>query len=1158
MAAGGNRIIPLGTARVNLVLGNLKGYVVAIVVDKLSRPLILGTDFLSKNRANIDFDKGIVNLKNYGLHTILKFKPTYKQADVTCSSIYSEDEEISSYNEEENKSLCSENEENLMQETEPYTKPETQPNLEPEKIKITVKEDYILMPGIEITIKLKGSTEIPDYKKLECFYFQENDIFLRPRGLICLSPIYFSGNNLVLRMLTRSHNKVKIFKGSTIGFLTNIQTYNLLETELFYVEDSKNDDSEVTIDDHKIGHIKDLYIKGQLKDLLQEFNDIFSKTPKTMGRTDLVEHEIEIGDALPIKQKPYRVSQKERDIIDKQITEMAKYDVIRPSHSPWASPVVLVKKKSGETRFCVDYRRLNNVTKKSSYSVPNIDDILTYLGKARYFSTLDMFSGFWQVKIKEECKPLTAFQAPGHGLWEFNFMSFGLCNAPATFQQLADQVFQDLKWKEVPIYLDDIIIFSETLEGHLEKLRKVFTRMREAGLTLKPSKCEYLKEKINILGFTVTKDGLLPEEAKLVAIKEFPKPKSVKNVQSFIGLCNYYRKCIKNFSVIARPLHEITKNDTGFKWEENQIEAFNHLKEKLITAPVLNHYNPDKDCELRVDASRDGIGAILLQEGEDEQPHPIAYASRSLTKAEKNYTITELEGLAAIWALGYLRHLIYGKPVKIVTDHHALCWLKSLKDPTGRLARWSIKLSEFDYTIVHKSGVAHKDADCLSRNPVLPPGNSENLEDIPTFLLESEDMAKLQKEDETLAELIQAVTDPQDSPIGVRRRAKNFRIIDGVLYKINPSSFGREHLSVIPKNLIGEVIYTCHSEPTSGHLGTAKTLNKIRQRFYWEKLQNHVERFIKGCPDCQARKGQQNRKPVGLLHPIPVGTPFQRVGIDLLGPFRRSSNGKTMIVVATDYATRWAETEALPSGKAGPVGKFILEKIITRHGAPKYLLSDRGKVFQSDVVKELLKKMGTTSHFTTSYHPSTNGLTERLNKTLADMISNYTNTNQTNWDQYLPHVTFAYNSSKQDTTHFSPFMLVYGREPILPIEATLMPPPNPTDSSQIRDTSLAIRNLAVENIKRRQNIDKIRYDSKHRHVEYSEGDQVKVFTPVRKVGRSEKLLLRWFGPYYITRKVSDVDYEIKKGQSNKAKKDIVHVSRILPYYDPWTPDITPQ
>ena len=491
-----------------------------------------------------------------------------------------------------------------------------------------------------------------------------------------------------------------------------------------------------------------------------------------------------------------------------------------------------------------------------------------------------------------------------------------------------------------------------------------------------------------------------------------------------------------------------------------------------------------------------------------------------------------------------------------MTDHHALCWLKSLKDPTGRLVRWSIKLSEYEYTIVHKSGVAHRDADCISRYPVLKPGTDE-IDDVPTFIMEPEDVSKLQLDDPDLKEIINALKDPENAPIGTRRRIKNFRIKNDILYKINPNSQGREDLLAVPKNLIGEIIYSNHSEPLSGHLGTTKTLYKIKNRFYWNGLQKDIEKFIKGCPDCQARKGQQNRKPIGLLQPIPVGTPFERVGIDILGPFRISSSRNTVIVVATDYATRWAETKALPSGKAGPIAKFLVQNIITRHGAPKYLLSDRGKVFQSELVKELLKQMGTTKQFTTAYHPSTNGLTERFNKTLADMLSIYTNTNQTNWDEFLNHVTFAYNTSRQDSMQFSPFMLVYGREPILPIEANMIEPPESLTSHTLREKALAVRNKAVENLERKQKIDKLRYDSKHRHVEYQEGDQVKVFTPIRKVGRSEKLLLRWFGPYYVTKKLSDVDYEIQKGRSNKSKIDIVHVSRIIPYHATWVPVPTP-
>ncbi|KAF2890342.1 hypothetical protein ILUMI_15832 [Ignelater luminosus] len=351
--------------------------------------------------------------------------------------------------------------------------------------------------------------------------------------------------------------------------------------------------------------------------------------------------------------------------------------------------------------------------------------------------------------------------------------------------------------------------------------------------------------------------------------------------------------------------------------------------------------------------------------------HPIAYVSRSLTQADKNYTTSELEALAVVYCLGYLRHLIYGRPIKIITDHHAICFLKTLKNPTGKLARWTIKLSEFDFTIVHKQGSANRDADCLSRNPVSTPTNQDEQTalEIPTYLLDSNDISNVQNADPKLKELIQAINNPDSVSIGTARRAKGFLLENDVLYKHNPSPDGNSNLLVIPSQLKHEILFSHHSDPTAGHLGFTKTYFKIKHRYYWDGMLKDIEKFVKGCPDCQARKRQAHFKPAGLLQPIQVSLPFDRVGIDLLGPFRRSRNGNTMIVVATDYATRWAETKALPTGKARPVAKFLLDNILTRHGSPRYLLSDRGKTFQSEIVTELLKIMGVRSCFSTSYHP---------------------------------------------------------------------------------------------------------------------------------------------------------------------------------------------
>ncbi|KYB24698.1 hypothetical protein TcasGA2_TC031841 [Tribolium castaneum] len=804
-------------------------------------------------------------------------------------------------------------------------------------------------------------------------------------------------------------------------------------------------------------------------------------------------------------------------------------------------------------------RKKNEVTKKCNYPIPNIDDVMIYIGHdSQYYSTLDLTSGYWQVAVKEECKEYTAFIAQGQGQYQFNVMPFGLCCAPGTFQALMDKLFSDMKWKDILIYLDDIIIFSRTVEEHIEKLKRVFHRLREAGLTLKPSKCHYLKREIEILGFKVNAEGISVDQNKINGIANMPTPKSVKEVQRFLGMCNYYRKFIKNFSAIARPLHEVTKRKLKFEWSKEQEQAFNMLKEKMTTTPVLRRFDPNKDCELRVDASLQGLGAVLLQVGEDQQSHPIAFVSRSLTKNERNLGITELECLGCVWALSYLRHLVHGRHVKIVTDHSAIRWLKSIKDPTGKLARWAIKLSEFRYTVVHRSGSKHKDADCLSRNPVAEGNEADEVdcEEIPTYLVEPDELRQLQLEDDELMELITAVENDNDTniPIGTRRRAKNFSLIDGVLYKKNTREVGRDHLLAIPKSLIGEILYNHHSDPLSGHLGTTKTLEKIRERYFWTGQQKDVEKFVRGCPDCQSRKGEDFKKGAGLLQPIPVGTIWSMLSVDLLGPFPKSQSGNTMVIVCTEYVSRYAIAGAIKDGSAKSVSRFIFENVITIYGAPRCFLSDRGTVFRSQMVTELLKLMGVAKDlYTTAYRPQTNGLVEKYNKTLAGMLAIFTGTDQRDWDEYVKPTTFGYNTSVQATTGYPPYLVLFGRLPTLPTEANLLAMQvENKDIIEIREKLLAIQAQAAANITKRQGYDKDRYDSFHRHVDFSVGEQVKMFVPRRKIGKSPKLMCRWFGPYTVVKKVSDVNYELELGTKKKPKREVVHVSRILKYHDPWT------
>ena len=627
---------PIGEVTGTLVLAEVACEVTAIVIKGCPQPMILGMGFLTEHLAKIDLEHNLIQVTVDGIKINLDTQ-SYEGVTPACHA---------------------------------YNTPPT---------KVRIAEDYLLRPSEEREVRIDATLSAEDAVS---YKFKPNESFMIKKGLYIGHRLRVKDNgNIVVKIKNLRFVPQRLFERTNIGSLELARvTHQCVCTAVV----SDNASAEIEYD---VSTTLEVNERESLINLLREYRDVFAADTSEMGYTDLVEHIINVEEAAPIKIRPYRVSQKEREIIDEQIQEMLQYGVIRPSSSPWASPIVLVKKKDGKTRFCVDYRQLNSVTRKDCYPLPNIDDILTYVGKAKYFSTLDLFSGYWQVGIREECKAYTSFVVSGGGSYEFNKLPFGLCNAPATFQMLVDKLFHDMKWKEILCYLDDIVVFSATFEEHLARLRGVFERLRFAGLTLKGSKCFFVQEKVKLLGHVVSSTGLAPDEDKLDAISKFPQPRSVKDIQSFLGLCNYYRKFIRNFSIIARPMYEATRKDLHFEWNETLQGVFDLLKEVLVNAPVLAHFDNQAPTELHVDASRIGIGAVLLQTDEEGKAHPIAYVSRSLTKAEKNYGISELEALGVVWSLGYLRHLIYGRPVRILTDHAAICYLKNVKNPTGRLAR---------------------------------------------------------------------------------------------------------------------------------------------------------------------------------------------------------------------------------------------------------------------------------------------------------------------------------------------------------------------------------------------------------------------------------------------------------------------------------------
>ncbi|GBO18103.1 Transposon Ty3-I Gag-Pol polyprotein, partial [Araneus ventricosus] len=644
----------------------------------------------------------------------------------------------------------------------------------------------------------------------------------------------------------------------------------------------------------------------------------------------------------------------------------------------------------------------------------------------------------------------------------------------------------------------------------------------------------------------VDEHGIYPDPEKVAAVEKFPIPQNIADVRSFLGISSYLGGFIKNFANVARPLQELLKKDAKFTWKSPQKHSFAALKKSLIGHPVLGHFQPEADTLIHSDASGYGIGAVLVQM-QDGQEKPIAYASRSLTPAEKNYSTTEKECLAVIWAISKFRPYLFGKTFTVVTDHHSLCWLANVKDPSGRLARWALRLQEYDITIVYKIGRKHSDADSLSRNPLIST-SVETCDEIPTLASVTE-YIKEQLKDPKLKSIIKVLKRGDEY--------QNYLLKDGVLYKKTFDPMGQQWLLVVPKQLRGDILRSLHDAPAAGHLGFAKTYDRIRRKYYWPGLYGSTRRYISHCKECQRRKTPPQLPP-GRLQPIePPDIPFAKVGIDLLGRFPVTRSGNRWIIVCTDYLTRFTVTKALPTGEAIEVAKFIVEEIILKHGSLKEMISDRGRTFLSNLVKTINELCQTSHLLTTAYHPQTNGLTERFNKTLADMLSMYTDVEQKNWDTVLPFVTFAYNSAKQNSTGFSPFFLIYGRNITTPLDV-ILPHNNDQDHDdsyvqQLITRSEEARQLAKIHIKDAQASDKRRYDARHRSVSYKIGDLVWVYTPIRKVGLSEKLLRRYFGPYRITRQMSEVTYEVESMETDKKRrklKDVVHVLRIKPYYEP--------
>ena len=926
--------------------------------------------------------------------------------------------------------------------------------------------------------------------------------------------------------------------------------------------------------------------KNRFRELLAKHSSVFASSDLDLGEFSAVEHTIETGAAMPIKQKmrrtPIHFVGEER----KHLEQMLRAGVIQPSSSEWAAPPVLERKKDGNVRWCIDYRKLNKVTKKDVFPLPLIEDCMDALQGNVWFSKLDANSAYWQIPLESSAREKTAFVTKD-GLFEFVRMPFGLCNSPATYSRAMGKILDGLTWKTVLAFLDDICVLGKSVEDHFQNLDVVLQRFSDFGLKLKPRKCEFFRTQVSFLGRVVSQKGVELSPDSVEAIQGWSTPTSVKGLMSFLGLVNYHRQFIQGFSDIAAPLYAIVGAKKEFVWGPEQERAFAALKAALLTPPVLSIPTADDPFILDTDASDGAVAAELIQV-QDGVEKVIAYGSFALTAEQRRYCTTRKELLAIIRFTRQFRTYLLGRPFRVRTDHASLVWLLNFKHPEGQLARWLEELGQYDMTILHRPGRLHQNADALSRMPVgglcenyqgqgdlaaLPCGGcpycSRAHKNWNSFLMEVDDVGQLrdqgvhmlpisgrvqrvswaqaltpeeirdaQKNDEELAIIVKWLEGggvPDENVLAMGSPAMKFYWVNKDLMKFKDTilmySKGDKDVILTPRGLVESVLNLAHNIPSGGHQGVHRTKARVKDRFFWYRMTKDIRHHVLGCGVCSLNK-KAHRKARGELNLFHAGSPMERVHLDFLGPLPRTAAGNENILVLVDQFTKWVECIALPDQTALTTAKAMVE-VFGRLGFPLEIFTDQGRNFESELFKSVCDLLHIHKARTTPYHPSSNGQVERFNRTLMDAVRCFVG-DQDEWDLYLPQISAAMRSSINRSTGFTPNRLMLGREVVTPLELVHtggLPHQEERDADDyvagLEQGMRRAHELARDILKTGQKHMKKSYDLRLYKHQYSEASLVYVLDTAVKVGDCAKLVPPWKGPGVVTEVITPYLYKVR-------------------------------
>lgn len=870
----------------------------------------------------------------------------------------------------------------------------------------------------------------------------------------------------------------------------------------------------------------------------------------------------------------YSLSETELSALSTYLEDNLKKGFIRPSSSPAGAPILFVKKKDGTLRLCVDYRGLNKITVKNRYPLPLIHEMLDRLTGSSIYTKLDLRGAYNLVRIKEGEEWKTAFRTR-YGHFEYTVMPFGLTNAPATFQALINDALRPYLDVFIIVYLDDILIFSKSPEEHKNHVCKVLDILLRHGLYVNSDKSCFNQQHIDFLGYRISSQGISMDPSKLSSISEWPQPTSLKDIQSFLGFANFYRRFIDNYAKIAQPLTNLLRKDVPFIVDEKVIHSFNHLKSCFMGPKILQHFDPQLDIILETDASDFAIGGVLSQVNSDGTTHPIAYYSRKLSPAEQNYPISDKEMLAIVASVMEWRKYLEGShsPFLILTDHKNLEYFMTMKSLNRRQARWAEMLSGFTYKIKYSPGKKNAKADALSRRRdyqkiseeekhhndrvLIPPDkisicavvHSKNKGLQENNLCEKSDtqtnhsIIDLIRDNLLKDSLYLQIKSYLDNPNASHTKNVGYNIKNNVLYFHN-----RVYVPDIDCIRL-KIIQEFHDSQNAGHFGSRKTFNLVHRYYHWPKIKQYIQSYVKTCDTCHRNKSPRH-KPHGFLKPLEIPRrPWSSIGMDFIVKLP-NSQGYDSILCVVDRFTKMAHfIPCLETIDSVNLANLFVIHIFKHHGLPESIISDRGPLFLSNFWQSLLRQLKVNSQLSSAYHPQTDGQAERTNAILEQYLRMYCNYSQDDWVQFLPFAEFSYNNALQDSINKTPFEANYGFHPVFS--------PDYQDSSLFPMTANYMQKLEeiqdnlAASIRKAQLSQSHYYDKKKLQISFNINDKVWLLRKFIKTQRPcDKLDYKRLGPFEISEKINDVAYRLRL-PINMKMHNVFHVSLLEKYhFDP--------